>query len=112
MVDRDEVNICASDFWFKVVDFLQTNWALIAFADGQDESGAVRVWFMSEVGGVFDEISFTNEASARHGLTKNGFRRFAEDDEAKDFLRVPDRPFRRSDHPNGRIYSSGRFWSP
>jgi hypothetical protein len=111
-MNTDEIDICSSDFWFKVVDFLQTNWALIEFDDGLDQVGPVRVWFMSEVGGIFDEIAFPNEADARQGLVKNGFRRFTEDDEAKEFLQPPERPFRRIDHPNGQIYSSRRFWSP
>jgi hypothetical protein len=110
-MEREEVIITGSDFWFKNVDFLQTNWALITPIGASDQVGAgARVWFMSELGGVFDELEFPDEQAAKQALTKNGFSRFTEDDEAKELLAAPERPFSRREHPNGRIYSSGKFW--
>ena len=99
------VTIQSTDFWVKVVAMLQQNWALI-----EEENGAVRVHFISDASGVFDEITFPSESAAREALGRNGFRRFAESADLRSFLRPPLPPFRRSAHPNGLIYSSGRFW--
>jgi hypothetical protein len=83
---------------------LQHNWALI------EEETAVRVYFISDTGGVFDEIAFPSASSAHEALALNGFRRLAASTDLQSFLRPPLAPFRRSTHPNGPIYSSGRFW--
>jgi hypothetical protein len=73
------------------------------------EAGAV-VWFFGDTSGVFDEMMFASTTEAEVSLHRNGFRRYAEDAEARDFIAVPQRPFRRQPHPHGPIYSSGRFW--
>jgi hypothetical protein len=85
---------------------LQQNCAVM-----EDEAaGAVRVYFISDIGGVFDEIAFPSAISANEALAINGFRRFSESRDLQSFLRPPTGPFRRSNHPNGAIYPSGRFW--
>jgi hypothetical protein len=103
---NEPVAIRSADFWVKVVEMLQQNWAVIE----AEEAEAVRVHFISDTSGVFDEIAFPSASAAREALGHNGFRRFAEDSNLKSFLRPPSAPFRRTAHPNGRIYSSGRFW--
>ena len=100
------VEIQSSRFWFKVVEFLQTNWALI---DELPDGGA-RVWFLNDNSGVFDSMFFESLESAVSGLMDNGFDLFDENSEAKKFIAPPERPFKRDPHPNGRIYSSGKFW--
>ncbi len=48
---NEPVTIHSTDFWVNVVEMLQQNWALI-----EDEvAGAVRVYFLSDTSGVFDE---------------------------------------------------------
>ncbi len=106
MIERfDEVKIASRDYWFKVIEFLQQNWALI-----DTTSEGVVVWFMGDTGGVFDQIRFPSMNSAVVALERNGFKRYAEDQSAQKLIAVPAAPFRLSDHPNGPIYSSGRFW--
>ena len=101
----DEITIESRDYWFKVVEMLQQNWALI------DETGAgVTVYFVSDTGGVFDEIPFNSVDAARASLSENGFQRFVEDPKVASFLSPPNPPFTQQPHPNGPIYSSGRFW--
>jgi hypothetical protein len=102
----DEVQIRSRDYWFKIVEFLQRNWALI---DDQD-SGPAKVWFFGDDSGVFDELDFNSEIEASDTLLRNGFRRFVEAAESREFLRPPSPPFVRRSHPNGPVYSSGRFW--
>lgn len=99
------VEITSDDYWFKIVDFLQQNWAVI---EAQGESVLVR--FIGDTSGVFDEMQFASVAEAAAGLQRNGFKRFSEDQKAQAFLRPPTPPFHRAAHPNGRIYSTGHFW--
>ena len=84
---------------------LQQNWAAV-------ESGAegVRVYFINDTGVVFDEMAFISEAEAIAGLSRNGFCRFTDAPDLQSFLRAPEPPFRPGHHPNGPIYSSGRYW--
>ena len=99
------VEICSRDYWFKVVDFLQHNWALI---DGA--SAGCTVFFFSDTAGVFDRLSFASVAEAEAALRRNGFTRFSEDRKVQEFLAIPQSPFHEQPHPSGPIYSSGRFW--
>ena len=102
-----DVPIHSRDYWVKIVEFLQQNWALIepeAVGDG------VRVYFIHDLSGVFDEMTFISATDAAEALLHNEFRRYADDADLQTFLSPPSPPFHRSLHPNGPIYSSGRFW--
>lgn len=101
------IEINNRDYWFKVVDFLQQNWALIELSD--DDSTATVV-FINDASGVFDRMSFTTISEAKEGLLKNGFKLLSEDLEAQKFIAAPEVPFKETHHPNGPIYSSGKFW--
>ena len=102
---NEPVSIQSSDYWFKVVEMLQQNWALI-----EPSASGVTVYFIHDASGVFDEMPFATADAAAAALRLNGFRRFADDPQAASFLRVPPPPFRRQPHPTGPLYSSGRFW--
>ena len=102
----ETVRINSDDYWVKVVEMLQQNWALVDLV----EQSSAQVYFISDGSGVFDQLTFPSAADAEAGLRKNGFRRFSENRDLQEFLRPPQAPFRRSVHPNGPIYSSGRFW--
>ena len=103
----DVVEINCDDFWVKVVEMLQQNWALIEPVP----SGGVCVYFISDTSGVFDEIAFPSEEEALSALQRNGFRRYADDQKLQSFLRPPPALFHHHSHPNGPIYSSGRYWN-
>ena len=104
---RDIVEIRSRDYWFKIVEMLQQNWALIDI----DPSGLCLVYFVHDGSGVFDEMHFTSEQEAQSQSKQNGFRRYAEDIRAQEFIGAPKPPFSKDSHPNGPIYSSGRYWS-
>jgi hypothetical protein len=104
---REPVEIKSDDYWFKVVEMLQQNWALI---DEDAHSGACTVFFIQDGSGVFDRLRFTSLEEAHRALHRNGFARFVEDREAQKFIASPMPPFFEIQHPNGAIYSSGRFW--
>jgi hypothetical protein len=103
---NEAVPIESQDFWVKVVDMLQQNWAVIE----PTPAVGVRVHFISDTSGVFDEIAFPSTIKASRALHRNGFRGFSDEPDLQSFLRQPSAPFHRSPHPNGPIYSSGRFW--
>jgi hypothetical protein len=104
----DIVEIQSRDYWVKVVGMLEQNWALLETSDGQ--SAEVRVFFVGDTSCVFDEMSFPSSAEATRALQNNGFNRYADDRELQSFIVPPEPPFERSRHPNGAIYSSGRYW--
>lgn len=103
---KTTIEIHSRDYWFKVIDFLQQNWALI---DAQVDDGCV-VYFFGDTSGVFDRMYFGSAAEAERELSKNGFKKYDLDEEATRFIRKPVPPFEEHQHPNGAIYSSGRYW--
>jgi hypothetical protein len=104
---QEEIEILNRDYWFKVVDMLQQNWALI---DSSKVEGRCIVYFIGDSSGVFDKMEFDDIAEAQRQLRGNGFARYEEDQKAKEFIVPPHPPFYRSTHPSGAIYSSGRYW--
>ena len=102
---KETVSIKSDDFWVKVVEMLQQNWALIE----EKPEGGVCMYFIGDTGGVFDELSFSSADEAVAALRRNGFKYFAGDESLQSFLRPPEPPYHRKSHPNGPIYSSGRF---
>lgn len=104
--DKESIEINSRDYWFKIVEFLQQNWALI---DKTDDT-RTTVWFFGDTAGVFDVLYFPSLSEAEDALLRNDFKRFDEDKRAQEFIAKPQPPFRWREHPNGRIYSSGRFW--
>jgi len=95
----------ANDPWYKIVDFLQHNWAVII-----DRENSVLVVFYGDTCGVFDEMPFKSRKEAEEGLRRNGFSEFMKDHKVHEFIGLPRGDFEERPHPNGRIYSSGRFW--
>ena len=100
------VDIASRDYWFKIVEFLQQNWALI----DSNLDGGCTVFFFGDDSGVFDQLSFPSVTEADTALHRNGFARFADDKEAQELIAVPQPPYHEYPHPNGPIYSSGKFW--
>ena len=98
--------INSTNYWFKIVEFLQTNWALIE----EYEDGRAIVSFIDDTSGTFDEIVFPSLEQAVGELIDNGFDLYSEATQVHDFLKPPNPPFKVAEHINGPIYSSGRFW--
>lgn len=102
-----QVEIRSRDYWFKIVEFLQQNWALIDEAAG----GGCTVFFFGDTAGVFDRLQFPSVTGAESALLRSGFRRYDTDPKAREFIAKPEPPFREGSHPNGAIYSLGRYWT-
>ena len=95
----------AQDPWYKAVEMLQQNWAVII--DGAD---SVFVVFYGDTRCVFDELSFASRWEAEDALMRNGFWKYLEDVRSHEFIGLPQGAFHFREHPNGPIYSSRRFW--
>ena len=102
---NEKLEALGDDLWVKIVGMLQQNWASI-----EPVHAGVCVYFVSDIGDIFDEIPYENTKTAEAALLRNGFRRFREAPDLQSFLRAPVPPFTKGSHPNGPIYSSGRFW--
>ena len=63
-----------------------------------------------DTAGIFDQLDFNSAEDAGEALRRNGFSRYEEDKEAQEFIAKPEPSFRRRSHPDGPIYSSGRYW--
>lgn len=96
----------ARDPWFKIVEFLQQNWAVVI-----DRENDVLVVFYGDNCGVFDEMSFPTREEGENALRRNGFSKFMDDKQSRKFIGLPKGEFTERAHPNGRIYSSRRFWN-
>jgi hypothetical protein len=98
-------NITNTDYWFKVVEFLQQNWGVIEVT-----ASGCTVYFFGDTAGIFDKIGFSSISDAEAALKRNGFSRYEDDKKAQELIAKPTPPFRMQPHPNGPIYSSGRYW--
>lgn len=98
-------NITNTDYWFKVVDFLQQNWAVTEIT----EAGCT-VFFFGDTANIFDQIYFGSIVDAEAALERNDFSRYAGDKEVQKFIARPQPPFSLLPHPDGPIYSSGMYW--
>lgn len=100
------VPIKSRDYWVKVVEFLQQDWALIE----RLPEGRVVVFFFGDTSGVFDELELDDAAVAMEALRRNGFGRYEHvSEEGKRVMAWPRPPFVKGRHPIGPIYSSGQF---
>ena len=90
------VRIKSRDYWFKIVDYLQQNWALI----DETTDGCV-VFFFGDTSGVFDRLTFISVEEAETALRRNGFARFTEDKKVQEFIAIPKPPFYESVTPVG-----------
>lgn len=106
---EEAIEITSRDYWFKVVGMLQQNWVLL---EPNKEKSGFTIYFISDASGVFDQMEFADLAEAESQLRVNGFGKYSEDEKARDFITPPSSPFYKSSHPNGAIYSSGKYWNP
>ena len=67
--------------------------------------------FLNDQSGVFDELEFQSVEEASDALLANKFERYEDSLDAQGMMAPPKEPFYWKEHPNGRIYSSGRFWN-
>ena len=93
------------NLWVKIVEMLQLDWAAV-----EPKGDGVRLSFINDTGGVFDQVMFSSKAEAVQALRRSVFGQFNEEPDLQKSLTPPTPPFRSGTHPNGPIYSSDRFW--
>ena len=76
----NDIEISSNQFWFKIVGFLQQNWALI---ESQPIEKKVTVYFIQDASMIFDKIEFETKEQAEIGLIKNGFKKHLDKKEKK-----------------------------
>lgn len=91
--------------WFKVVEMLQQNWAVISA-----DKGSPTLIFIDDGGFIFDELTFDSANAATSALRRNGFSKYSVDHEAQEFIAPPRQPYQVSEMRKRPIYSSGQFW--
>lgn len=96
--------ISTTEFWFKVVGFLQQNWALV-----EPEKGRFRIYFFDDASKIFDHIDYETFSEAQEGLVRNGFECY-DDAKGHDHIIKPTGEFSMGNHPQGKIYSGGVYW--
>jgi hypothetical protein len=107
----EEIKINSDNYWFKIVEFLQSNWALI-----DRHNNKYVVYFILQhnhydpPSKVFDTLTFKTREEAEEALRNNGFGLFSEDKGFQEIEVAPPPPFVEGKHPNGNIYSSGKYW--
>ena len=99
------IEIHSTEFWVKLLENMQQNWALIELS----ETGT-KIYFINDLGGVFDDIPCQSVDDAIVKLKRNGFFRYTDEPNLPLTHVPPSRPFHIGKHPNGKIYSSGRYW--
>jgi len=97
--------ITSDEYWVKIVDFLQHNWAVI---EPNGDCDGYVICFFGDTSGIFDYINYKDIVTAKRELRMNGFEVYTE--EKYDFIGKPRDEFHERAHPNGKIYSSGRYW--
>ena len=98
--------IKTTDFWCKARGVNQQNWGFVETLEG----GNCRILFIDDNSGVFDVLEFVSAGEAETALKRNGFGRYADDPQVRQFILPPEPPYHASDQPNGAIYSTGDFW--
>jgi hypothetical protein len=97
--------IKSEEYWIKIVDFLQQNWALIEY---NENNRKVSVFFVQDDSKVFDKIDFNDVREAEIALRRNGFKLYQDmNDDFKGHVPPPLKPYNIISRP---IYSSGEYW--
>jgi len=106
---KQPVHIESREYWIKVLEMLQQNWAII---EPSSEAGGdpCEVFFIDDNSCVFDRLRFDSAQEAEKGLARNGFSRYDPDPQMLKHMPPPSAPFYESADCQTLVYSSGRFW--
>ena len=108
----EEVIINNEDYLYKIVGFLQVNWAFIQ-PENSDTSECV-VKFVNNASVLMDELKFDSKDEAYSALKRNGFMNDSEylsQYQSDKPMQKPLPPyFDRTNYESNQIYSSGKYW--
>jgi ADP-ribosyl-[dinitrogen reductase] hydrolase len=104
-------DLLTGELWFKVVEFLQQNWAVVR---PDVNSGGTRIWFVNDGFGVFDYIDCESPAAARRALRLNGFGLYEDQEDRWVESEIPEHrtadKARKLTWAPRQIYSSRKHW--
>jgi hypothetical protein len=93
------------NYWFKIVEFLPTNWALIE----EHSDSKATVSFINDTSGTFDEITYDTLQQAVNEVMDNGFNLYSQAPYVHRFLKPLTLPSKPVQHINDVIPSNGHF---
>ncbi len=67
--DEAEIEISNEVYWYKTVEFLQQNWAVM-----EPEGNSFKVLFFDDAGAIFDSIELDSLEDAESALKRNGLK--------------------------------------
>lgn len=97
--------ITAESYWCKVIGMGEHNWAAII-----PNNNRFEVVFFMDDSRIFDKMNFFSEDQAKAALENNDFSWYKDDELLQRFVHLPLHPFGHTQHPSGKIYSSGKYW--
>jgi len=107
-LDGKEILTSSKEYWVKIVEFLQQNWALIEQAENNNY---VTVFFINDASDVFDKIYYSSAEQAEQALLMNGFKLYNDPKEDfRKFISIPPPPYCSRKYSTRKIYSSGEYW--
>jgi len=108
----EEIEINNEDYLYKIVGFLNANWAFIQ--PENTVTGECTVKFVDNACTLFDELKFKSKEEAHSALKRNGFmndKEYIGKYMSNDPLPKPLPPYHDMMHIEDKlIYSSGRYW--
>ena len=97
-----QIETKARGCWIKIFGMLNQSWAYV----DDCAAGKARIWFVDDLGGVFDLIDTPSRADAEAALASNDWDKYSI--EEFGFVGRPERPFKWSRFAGEGIYSTGK----
>lgn len=91
--------IKSTNYWFKIDEFLQANWALIE----ESEDAKATIFLIGATSEIFDEIHVQTLERAVDELVDNGYELYSEATQLHKCLQPPCSPFTVSCMAAGKI---------
>ena len=95
--------IVSRAWWVRLLEMMQKHWAL---AETNDHG--TTVYFVDDLGNVFDKVTCNSAGNARKLLGEAGFQTYTDNPRLRRFLRPPERPLNCDTIREEPIYSGGK----
>ena len=91
------------EWYVKPIEMLCNNWAYI-------KQNECEVYFVRDIGVIFDYLKFDSIGTAHKKLLKNGFIKLITDKEALKYIVPPETIVDAGEYSREPIYSTGEYW--
>ena len=96
----ESIEIKSRQYWIKIFGMLNQSYAKV----DDTSDGRARIWFLNELGKVFDLIDSPSREAAEEDLSSSGWDLYTDDEFG--FAGLPQRPFKWSSFSASGVYSS------